>query len=522
MAKDYRPVDRDQQFLLPPSMAEWLPADHLCWFVAGVVEQLDTSGFHRGRRVGGAGRAGFDPDMLLTLLVYAYCVGVRSSRQVERLCQTDVAFRVLCADDRPDHTTVARFRAEHEGEFASLFSQVLVLCARAGMGRVGLVAVDGTKIPGNASIGANRGEEALRAEAERILGEAAAVDAAEDAEFGERRGDELPPELVDPASRAARIRRCLEEIDADRAQAEQLDAQTRAAAAEYLADVDAGRSPGGVPRRGVDRVDAAQRRLAHAEAAQQAKIDCWREQKARDRSYPGAPPTPVDEHSRVRRCRQALEKAQAQAAAAADTAARPARAARRYNVTDPDSRLMPTRRGWVQGFNAQLVVSDDHLILATALTQQPCDVEQYTPMVAAAVTAAAHLAEQTGRDDLSIGTVLADAGYASGDNLTAAGPDRLIALGKGAKQTAKARRQPAHDPPPEDAAARELMDHRLRTPAGISTYKRRGATVEPTIGHLKQILDRFSRRGLTAAASELSLAASVTNLLKLHRLQAAG
>lgn len=113
MAKEFRPVQRDQTMLLPPDMCEWLPADHLVWFVLETVEVLDTSALERAtRRRGGAGAAGYDPQMLLALLVYAYCQGVRSSRQIERLCITDVAFRVLCAQDGPDHATIARFRAQ--------------------------------------------------------------------------------------------------------------------------------------------------------------------------------------------------------------------------------------------------------------------------------------------------------------------------------------------------------------------------------------------------------------------------
>lgn len=168
MARSYRPVIRDQEFLLPPNMADWLPEDHLVWFVLDVVDQLDTTVFHAGRRTGGVGRQGYDPDMLLALLVYAYAVGERSSRRIERLCVDHVAFRVLCGQDGPDHSTIARFRAEHEEGFADLFAQVLQLCAAAGMVKVGVVSIDGTKIAANASKGANRSRDAVREEARRI------------------------------------------------------------------------------------------------------------------------------------------------------------------------------------------------------------------------------------------------------------------------------------------------------------------------------------------------------------------
>ncbi|WP_216363114.1 transposase, partial [Arthrobacter sp. Hiyo1] len=150
---------RDQVFLLPPDMRDWLPEDHLVWLVIEIVETLDVSSFEASRRRGGVGAAGYDPRMLLGLLVYAYCRGVRSSRQVERLCHTDIAFKVACAGDVPDHATIARFRAVSEEAFAGLFAQVLLIAARAGLARFGTIAIDGTKIPANASIDANRGRE---------------------------------------------------------------------------------------------------------------------------------------------------------------------------------------------------------------------------------------------------------------------------------------------------------------------------------------------------------------------------
>jgi transposase len=192
VANSYRPVDRGQAFLLPPDMADWLPEDHLAWFLIEVVDEMDTSVFHsrQAKAKVSQGRAGFDPDMLVTLLLYAYAHEVRSSRQIERLCTDNVAFRVICAQDVPDHSTIARFRAEHEEAFTHLFTQVLIVCAKAGLGRVGTIAVDGTKIAANASIDVNRTEDRLRAaleaEAERIVAGAAAADAAEDALFGDK------------------------------------------------------------------------------------------------------------------------------------------------------------------------------------------------------------------------------------------------------------------------------------------------------------------------------------------------
>src|SRR3954452_18288785 len=166
--------------LLPVDMREWLPLDHLLWFVLETVEALDTSALERMRRRGGAGAAGYDPRMLFGLLVYAYCQGVRSSRQLERMCLTDVAFRVLCAQDGPDHATIARFRADAAEAFTDLFVQMLMIAARAGLGRFGTVAIDGTKIAANASIDANRGREWFDQQVAGIVDDADQVDQAED------------------------------------------------------------------------------------------------------------------------------------------------------------------------------------------------------------------------------------------------------------------------------------------------------------------------------------------------------
>jgi transposase len=515
VANSYRRVDRGQGFLLPPDMAEWLPADHLVWFVIDAVKELDTSVLHVGRVRAGQGRAGFDPDMLVTLLMYAYANKVRSSRQIERLCTTDVAFRVICAQDVPDHTTIARFRAEHEDAFADLFTRVLVLCAQAGMGRVGIVAIDGTKIAANASLDANRKEEWLREQAAKIVAEAAAVDAAEDAEHGDRRGDELPPKFSDPSGRRERIRQALDEIGKQTEQIDAADAADRVRVEEYLARVEAGEAVAGRPPAGTDLVRLHAARLARAEAGLAA----------------AAPKT--DAHNTARRllreARRDLVAAEAEAAAGtADLEGASAKQRRRRgdpapvaNTSDPDSRKMSTRCGGIiQGFNAQLAVTDDHLILATALTQDANDYHCFEPMTRAVITATEHI----GRCD-QLGTILADAGYWSEHNLTLNGPDRLIAPGKHRDITRDARDRPAQGPPPPQATPGEQMQHRIRTPEGHTTYKRRSATVETVIGHLKDQtgLRRFSRRGLKAAASELTLAATVINLLKLrkHTLQPA-
>jgi transposase len=524
MARSYRPVIRDQEFLLPPNMADWLPEDHLAWFVLDLVAQLDTSRFHARRRTGGVGRRGYDPDMLLALLLYAYAVGERSSRRIERLCLDHVAFRVLCGQDAPDHTTIARFRAEHQDAFADVFTQVLRLCAAAGMVQVGVVSIDGTKIAANAARGANRSHDAVREEARRIaeaiVAEAAKVDAAEDSGVGhDRSDDDLPPGFAERSGRAANIKRALDELDRQDAEHRQADQSDRTHVEEYFQRIEAGEAVMGVPPAGVDpvryhraRVNRQRQRIADLDGIRGADA-------ARARS---------EARRALRRAVEALERAEDQAAAGRvdlrgraerrrERRDRNARArggtGRSVNVTDPDSRLMTHGAGGgsVQGYNAQLAVTDDHLILGIHLSQDANDTNCFGPTLSAAVTATADL-------NVTIGTVLADAGYFTSDNLTLPGPDRLIAPGKNRDLLAKARSAPASGPPPADATAEDVMRYRVRTPEGAQTYKRRSATVETVIAHLKDQagLRRFARRGLPAVTAELHLAATVINLRRMH------
>ena len=214
------------------------------------------------------------------LLVYGYARGVRSARQIARLCEVDVAFRVICAQDAPQHSTISRFRAVHEDGFIGLFGQVLELAAEAGLGRFGTVAVDGYKLAANASIDANRDEGWLREQARRMVAEAAAVDAAEDAEFGDARGDELPPELTDPKMRRVKIRAGLEELETRKRAGEQAEAEADAAAEQRMRRIAEGEKTGPGKARRVDRVAEARLRLARAKAAQQTKIDADRARRA--------------------------------------------------------------------------------------------------------------------------------------------------------------------------------------------------------------------------------------------------
>jgi transposase len=245
MAQRFLACDREQAMLLPASVVDWLPEGHLARFVVEVVERLDLSAFYAAYRRDGSGRPAHDPAMMVALVLYNYAVGVRSSRAIKRRCVEDVPCRYIAANRAPDHVTINRFRGRFEDALSGLFAEVLALCARAGMVRVGVVAVDSTKLAADASLGANRTYEGLRAEAQRVLQDAAAIDAAEDRLYGDKRGDELPEDLADATTRRARIKQLLDEREAERARVQADHDAKRAAYEEHVERT--GRRPAGRP-----------------------------------------------------------------------------------------------------------------------------------------------------------------------------------------------------------------------------------------------------------------------------------
>jgi transposase len=520
MARSYRPVVRDQEFLLPPNMADWLAGDHLVWFVLDVVEQLDTSVLHADRRLGGVGRAGYDPDMLLALMIYAYATGQRSSRRIEQLCADHVAYRVLCAQDPPDHTTIARFRAAHDEVFTDVFAQVLRLCAQAGMVRVESIAIDGTKIAANASTSANRSQQWVKDRARQIaeaaVSEAAAVDAAEDAaEAAAGAGARPPAELGTRAGRAAAIKKAMEEIARQDAAHAEADAADQAAQEQFLQRIKAGEVVSSRPPAGVDQVRLYQARITREQQRLAPLLNVRGTAQAHQRAAI---------RRNIRNAQSGLQRAeQEQAAGVADrrgsTARRRARnQARRgggplVNLTDPQARLMVegSGSGSVQGYNSQIVCSDDHLVIGVHVSQDANDLHCWTPALAAATT-------QMDALDKTIGLVLADNGYFTEANLTSTGPDRLIAPGRAQEVHHDAKHCPTKGPPPPDLSPADAMRHKLRNPDQARRYKRRSATVEPVIGHLKDRigLRRYARRGLAAVTAELHLAAAALNIARLH------
>jgi transposase len=357
MAQNFIGCDREQELLLPPSLREWLPEGHLAWFVIDAVAEMDLSAFYAVYRDDGHGRAAHEPSMMVALLLYAYAIGERSSRRIERRCLEDVATRVICANQAPDHCTIARFRQRHETALGELFGDVLALCAEAGLVRVGVIAIDGTKVHASASEHATRDYEQI---AREILEEAGRVDAEEDEQFGERRGDELPPELSTAQGRRGWLREAKRRLDEERA------AEARP-----------------IPRSRPERLKESKRRLEEeheVECRTNAAYEAYRARgRMKDGRRFGRPANPYQP---------------------------PATPEGKINLTDPDSRNVKTPRGWVQGYNAQAVCTELQIVIAAEVTVDSPDFGHLEPMVAAtdAELAAAGIGA-------SPGVLLADAGY---------------------------------------------------------------------------------------------------------------
>lgn len=447
MAYNFITADRDQTFLLPPSLKDWLPEKHLAWFVLETVEEMDLRAFAVKHREDGTGAAAFEPGMMVSLLLYGYCLGERSSRRIERLCETDVAFRVIAANLNPDHATIARFRRRHAVALEGLFTQILGLCREMGLVKMGVIALDGTKMKANAALEANRTYEGLREEAKRMLEEAEAKDREEDALHGDKRGDEMPQELRGRASRRARIKECRARLE----------------------------------------------REASARAAEQAEKIRAREEEEKE----------TGEKKRGRRPAEPDPEPAAEA---------------RANVTDPESRIMKTRRGYAQAYNAQAAVTREQIIVAAEVTQEANDVQQLAPMLEA-VRESDRAARLGGMPDVC----LADAGYWSEANARVDSRRKtefLIATRKDWRRRKDIRESaPPRGRIPRSATARDLMERKLRTKRGQRLYPIRGRTAEPVFGQIKDArgFDRFLLRGVRGASVEWKLICGTHNLLKIWR-----
>jgi transposase len=458
MAQNFLECDREQELLLPPSLREWLPDDHLAWFVLAAVEELDLASFYSAYRADGHGRAAHDPAMMVALLLYAYATGRRSSRVIERACLDDVAVRVVAANRRPDHCTIARFRQRHEAALAGLFGDVLALCAEAGLLGVAVLAVDGTKVHANASQHQNVDYDQI---AREILAEADEIDRVEDERFGERRGDELPPELATVQGRRGWLREAKHRLD-----------ERRAAEAKPI------------PKSRPERLREGKRRLEEDHDVQCRANEAYEAYRARgvmkDGRRFGKPPTPYTP---------------------------PATPEGKVNVTDPDSRNVKTARGWVQGYNAQAVCNENQIVVAAEINADSPDFGHLGPMFTAAERELAIAGVAEAPD-----VVLADAGYwhhEQMDEIAGRGVTVLIPPDAGKRKGAR---------PGWDGGRYAFMRRVLETDAGASLYAKRKVMIEPVFANTKfnRRLDRFLRRGIAACRSEWRLITATHNLLKLH------
>ena len=512
---------RDQMFLLPVSMREWIPEGHLAWLVLDVVAEMDTSGLHQGPCVV-SGRPPYEPEMMCALVLYAYCRGIRSSRQIEAGCLTDAAFRVICGGLEPDHTTISRFVAARQQALGALFTEGLRLCSQAGLADLSVVALDGTKVAADASLSQNRDREWIEREVGKLIALTAEGGDGDRGEPGGVRAGAVrgPASLkgleaeASPAgaargaaARLGRLRAALAVIDA--AAAEERAEAEREATQAARGRMVRGRKPTD-PQKALARAAAdhavAVERLGEMRAARER-----RDQAAAggERALPKAPPP-----CRIRRAAECLKRAEADLAAAREAAGQAPRPVRRVNVTDPDSRIVKTQKCWVQGYNAQAIASRDQIVVACDVSQNAGDVQLLEPMVA-------ELERTLGAAGIAAGAelMLADAGYSSEANAICPGPDRLIATQNDHKRRRAAREfGEADGPPPPQATAIEEMEHLLRTPQGASAYAERSAIIEPIFGNAKhnRSLRGFRRRGLDAVRGEWAFVCLASNVLKLH------
>jgi transposase len=457
--KTFKPYNPDQLFLLPPALRDWLPEGHLALFVSDVVDALDLTPILATYEDGdGRGQPPYHPAMMVKLLVYGYCTGTPSSRRLEKATYEEVPYRVLAADQHPDHDSIAAFRQQHLSALAGLFTQVLALCQRAGLVRLGHVALDGTKVLANASKHKamsygrmGEAERKLEQEVAALLAHAAQVDAAEDAQYGKgRRGNDLPTELTRRTTRLAKIR------EAKAA----LEAEARAEAAEAAAK--------------------AQAKLAERE----------RKAETTGRKPSGPPPTVPD-----------------------PTKATPRPKAQR-NFTDPESRIMKdgATKSFVQAYNAQAAVDGTaQVIVAATVTQEANDKQQLVPMVTQAVA-------NCGQPPV---VVSADSGYFSEAAVTAealGSIDLHVAVDR-QKHGDAPPPGASPSPRPDDGTAVGAMRAKLQTAAGHAVYALRKAIVEPVFGQIKDTrgFRRFSFRGLGKVQAEWQVICLTHNLLKLFR-----
>jgi transposase len=480
--KTYRPYVPEQSFLLPPSPREWLPEGHLAYFVLDLLQDLDLGEIERVlQSKDPRGERPYSPQMMTALLLYGYAVGVLSSRKIEKATTEDVAFRVLAAGEHPHFTSINDFRARHRETLAKLFDQILKECMSAGLVKLGHVAIDGTKMKANASKHKamsyermNKEEQRLKTEIEAYFDLAEKVDAEEDAMYGVgQQPQDLPAELRRREDRLAKIRDVRAALKKETAKARALELERQADELRRAAEAHA--SP---KKHGELSTLAAQR------DQQAAELD-----DDDDQTPPPAVYSDLPRNTPPKRP-NGTPKPKAQ-----------------RNFTDPESRIMMRDGGFLQAYNAQLAVDEDHqIIVAAALSNQAPDVEYFEPMLRRVVENCGAVPART----------TADSGYFSADNVQAAesmGSEPFISPGGHSRDGTPNQLAENHH-----TDARKQMRQVLATAEGKAAYARRKATVEPVIGQTRtRGIRQMSFRGLWKNRLEWLLICATHNLLKLWR-----
>jgi len=438
----YRPYTPDQQLLFPPSLRDWLPAGHLVYFISDTVDELDLSELDAAHRSSGKGNLAYHPALLLKLLIYGYATGVFSSRKIAQACETDIAFRLLAAGDAPGHRTIARFRKAHHAAFEALFVQVVEIAQASGLVSLGTLAIDGSKVRANASKRKAMSYERMQQEEQRLRREIAALtQRAADVDAAE--DDEFGPDFRGDEV-PAELQRREDRLRTIREAKQRLEARKRQEAAPQIQaeqHKEAERKKSGKPKRGPKR------------------------------KHPLGTPKPKDQE----------------------------------NFTDPDSRIMRTKDGYQQCYNAQIAVDGQaQILVAVDVTNCAADVGSLMPMVeaAAATTSTAP------------GVVLADAGYKSEANfreLEARALTAYVPLGREHRKRPK--------PIAAEMVATRRMERRMKGPRAKGQYRKRKYLAEAPFGWMKNVLGfrQFLLRTLAGARGEFSLVGLATNLRRMHQ-----
>jgi transposase len=450
MIPKFIPTNRDQQYLFPPSIQDWLPEEHLARFVVDIVSQLNLQPLSEA--YAGKGFKAYHPEVLLSLLFYGYATGVFSSRKIEKATYDSVAFRFISANTHPDHDTIATFRKRFLKQLKPLFVQILMLAREMGLLKIGKVSLDGTKVKANASKHhalsweyACKLEKQLQAEVEELI------------RLAEKADSEKVPEGMDIPKELCRRQDRLKII------------------AEAKVKIE---------ERAAERYTREQKEHEEKLAARQKKAE------ATGKKPRGAEPKPPEPGPKKKD---------------------------QVNLTDEESRIMPSSdKGFVQAYNAQAAVEVNTMIIVEShISQAPNDKQEMVSSLASLTV----LPEKLGK----VGTMLADAGYYSKDNVAScekSGIDAFIPPNREKHNQPLTARFSDPEPLPENADPIEKMRHKLKTVEGRQTYAQRKSTIEPVFGIIKHVLGfrQFFLRGLEAVSGEWTLVSIAWNIKRMFAL----